>query len=75
MKFVVARQDHVCAVCKETIYEGDASVQSENGWGHMYHPKCQEERFAENGQWCIGCKPRMTKTAEKVLNKINLDRR
>ena len=45
MRYVIARIDHPCSVCKETIHTGDVCIQSQSFYGLFYHEDCHTERF------------------------------
>ena len=44
MRYVTARTEHICVVCKEPIDENEICIQSQ-GWGWFYHEDCHRDRF------------------------------
>jgi hypothetical protein len=40
MRYVVARNYHICSRCLERIGEGDVCVQSESFYGRLFHTYC-----------------------------------
>ena len=48
MRYVKARQKHLCAVCKEVIKPGEVCIQSQ-GWYHLfYHENCHKDKFGDS---------------------------
>ena len=45
MRYVKARQEHECAVCKKTINEGKICIQSQGSFNLFYHEDCHAKRF------------------------------
>jgi len=48
MRYVKARKDHLCTVCKETINEGEECIQSQSHYGLVYHNECHAQRFGNS---------------------------
>jgi hypothetical protein len=45
MRWITARVQHLCAVCKETINPGEVVIQSEGRAELLYHEGCHWKRF------------------------------
>jgi len=66
MRYVIAREPHICVVCKKVIGKGQICIQSE-GYGNLfYHDDCHTKRFGAS----IFHEPRMTKTVEDALKEL-----